>query len=143
MINGKTGKTEFLDSLGILQTSSPVVADFNNDGYDDGLISVNFSVVEKLIFKVYHTMLAVYDFHKQSTYQLTSDLPGINLSSTPWIGDLDNDGKLDIVYCYLTDTKNDASMKGFKMVRLSLDVIIKKDIKWGSYMGSHFDGIYK
>jgi outer membrane protein assembly factor BamB len=143
MINGKTGKTEFLDSLGILQTSSPVIADFNNDGYDDGLISINFTVVENLIFKVYHNILAIYDFHKQSTYQFAADLPGINLSSTPWIGDLDNDGKLDVVYCYLTDTKNDASMNGFKMVRLSLDIEIKKDIKWGSYMGSHYDGIYK
>jgi hypothetical protein len=143
MINGKTGEIEFLDSLGILQTSSPVIADFNNDGFDDGLQCVNFVGVEKMIFETYYTMLVVYDFHRQSTYQLTDYFPGINLSSTPWIGDLDEDGKLDVVYCYLTDTKSDTSMKGFRMVRLSLDTDIKKEVKWGAYMGSNYNGIFK
>lgn len=143
MFNGKTGEVEFLDSLGILQTSSPVIADFNNDGYDDGLVNVNFTVVEKEIFRFYHNILAVYDFHRQTTYQLSAELPGINLSSTPWLGDLDNDGKLDIIYCYLTDTRNTAAMNGFKMVRLSLDTLIKKPIKWGAYMGSNFNGIFQ
>jgi outer membrane protein assembly factor BamB len=143
MLNGKTGEIEFSDSLGILQTTSPVIADFNNDGYDDGLMDINFTVVEKQIFSFYHNMLVVYDFHNQSTYLLTTDLPGINLSSTIWTGDLDNDGKLDVVYCYLTDTRKETSMNGFKMVRLSLDVEIKKPVKWGSYMGSNYDGIFK
>ncbi|CAN5627121.1 hypothetical protein BH23BAC1_BH23BAC1_30890 [soil metagenome] len=143
MINGKTGEIEFLDSLGILQTSSPVIADFNNDGFDDGLQCVNFVGVEKMIFETYYTMLVVYDFHRQSTYQLTDYFPGINLSSTPWIGDLDEDGKLDVVYCYLTDTKSDTSMKGFRMVRLSLDTDIKQEVKWGAYMGSNYNGIFK
>lgn len=143
MFNGKTGEIEFFDSLGILQTTSPVIADFNNDGYDDGLMDINFTVVEKEIFRFYHNMLVVYDFHNQSTYLLTTDLPGINLSSTIWIGDLDNDGKLDVVYCYLTDKRKETAMNGFKMVRLSLDVEIKKIVKWGSYMGSNYDGIFK
>lgn len=143
MINGKTGNIEFLDSLGILQTSSPVIADFNNDGFDDGLICVNFVGVEKLVFETYYNMLVVYDFYRESTYQLTDFFPGINLSSTPWVGDLDHDGKLDIVYCYLTDTKKDTSMNGFKMVRLSLDIDLKKKVKWGSYMGNDYNGIFK
>lgn len=143
MLNGRTGQIEFLDSLGILQTSSPVVADFNNDGYDDGLMHINFLVVEHQIFQTYYNMLVVYDFHNQSTYQLTRDVPGINLSSTPWVGDLDEDGKMDIVYCYLTNPKKATAMDGFKMVRLPLDVGIRKGVKWGSYMGSQYDGIFK
>lgn len=143
MLDGKTGKMEFMDSLGVLQTSSPVVADFNNDGFDDGLVCINFIVLQKEIFKTFYNMLAVYDFHKESTYQLTTETPGINLSSTPWLGDLDNDGKLDIVYCYLTDARSETSMKGFKMVRLSTGIVLKKQIKWGSYMGSSYNGIFK
>lgn len=143
MFDGKDGKIAFLDSLGILQTSSPVIADFNNDGFDDGLVSINYVVVEKEIFRRYHNMLAIYDFHKDSTYQLTKDTTGINLSSTPWIGDLDNDGKIDIVYCYLTNPRSETAMDGFKMVRLSLDIELKKSVKWGSYMGSNYNGVFK
>jgi hypothetical protein len=143
MFDGKTGKIAFLDSLGVLQTSSPVIADFNNDGYDDGLVCINFIVMQKEIFRTYYNMLAIYDFHKESTYQLTAETHGINLSSTPWIGDLDNNGKLDIVYCYLTDARSETSMNGFKMVRLSLDIDVKKAIKWGAYMGSGYDGIFR
>ncbi len=143
MFDGKTGKIEFLDSLGILQTTSPVIADFNGDGYEDGLMDINFTVVEMEIFNFYRNMLVVYDFHNQSTYLLTNEVPGINLSSTIWTGDLDNDGKLDVVYCYLTDTRSETAMSGFKMIRLSLDVPIKKPVKWGSYMGSNYDGIFK
>ncbi len=76
-------------------------------------------------------------------YQLSSELAGINLSSTPWIGDLDGDGKLDIVYCYLTNTRSETAMDGFNMVRLCLDVDIKKSIKWGAYMGSSYNGVFK
>jgi len=143
MFDGRTGKIEFFDSLGVLQTSSPVVADFNNDGYDDGLACINFIVMELQIFRTYYTMLVIYDFHKESTIQLTTETPGINLSSTPWIGDLDDDGKIDIVYCYLTDRRSETSMKGFKMVRLSLDSQVLKPVRWGAYMGSSYDGIFK
>lgn len=143
MYDGRTGKISFLDSLGVLQTSSPVIADFNNDGYDDGLVCINFIVMQKEIFKTYYNMLVIYDFHKESTYQLTVETPGINLSSTPWIGDLDKNGKLDIVYCYLTDARSETSMNGFKMVRLSLDTGVKKAIKWGAYMGSGYDGRFR
>ncbi|MEP7107628.1 MAG: PQQ-binding-like beta-propeller repeat protein [Ferruginibacter sp.] len=143
MFDGRTGKIEFLDSLGVLQTSSPVITDFNNDGYDDGLVCINFIVMEKEIFRTYYNMLVIYDFHKESTFQLTTEIPGINLSSTPWIGDLDNDGKIDIVYCFLTDARSESSMNGFKMVRLSLDSEIKKPVRWGAYMGSNYDGIFR
>ena len=143
MYDGKNGQIKFFDSLGVLQTSSPVVADFNNDGFDDGLICVNYIVMEKGLFRTYYNILVIYDFHNESTYQLTPETPGINLSSTPWMGDLDNDGKIDIVYCYLTNNKSETAMDGFKMVRLKLNSEMKKPVKWGSYMGSRYDGIYK
>jgi hypothetical protein len=34
-------------------------------------------------------------------------------------------------------------MDGFKMVRLSLETEINKPLRWGSYMGSSYDGIFK
>ncbi|MDR8394122.1 PQQ-like beta-propeller repeat protein [Aliifodinibius sp. S!AR15-10] len=142
MVNGKTGEITFQDSVGILQTSSPAVADFNSDGFDDALLSVNFVIVEKRIFKIMHNMLVVFDFHKDNIYQLSDYQPGVNLSSTPWVGDLDGNGKLDIVFCSMTETRNTTSMNGFRMTRLSTDIVITSEIKWGAYMGSEYNGIY-
>ena len=143
MYDGKSGEIKFFDSLGVLQTSSPVVADFNNDGFDDALVCVNYIVMDREIFRNYYNILVLYDFHNESSYQLTPETPGINLSSTPWIGDLDNDQKIDIVYCYLTSKTSESAMDGFKMVRLTLESKLKKGVKWGSYMGSKYDGIFK
>jgi hypothetical protein len=50
---------------------------------------------------------------------------------------------ITIVYCYLTDARSETSMNGFKMVRLSLDIDVKKIMKWGAYMGSGYNGIFR
>lgn len=41
MVNGRNGEVESMDTLGTFQFSTPVVADFNHDDYDDALLGVN------------------------------------------------------------------------------------------------------
>ncbi|HEY5745692.1 MAG TPA: PQQ-binding-like beta-propeller repeat protein, partial [Chryseolinea sp.] len=48
MVNGSTGATEFIDSLGFYQTSTPVVIDLDGDGRDEALLSVNIHIYDKL-----------------------------------------------------------------------------------------------
>lgn len=143
MVDGETGNIIFNDSLGVVQTSSPVVADFNNDGFDDGLMSINFTIMKKKILKFYNNMLVVFDFHNNSTYQLTNYFSGINLASTPWLGDLDSDGKLDIIFCSLTEDRNIFAMDGFRITRFSTDIELSKPVRWGAYMGSDYTGIFR
>ncbi len=45
---------------------------FNNDGFDDGLICVNYIVMKKELFRTYYNMLVIYDFHNESMYQVNS-----------------------------------------------------------------------
>ncbi|MCW9706894.1 PQQ-binding-like beta-propeller repeat protein [Fodinibius salsisoli] len=143
MIDGKTGDIVFQDSLGMHQTSSAVVADFNSDGFDDGLMSINIAIIKKQILKFYHNLLVVFDFKSGKTYQLTDYAPGVNLASTPWVGDLDDDGKLDIIYCSLTEDRNIFAMDGFKVSRISTNIKLKHAVRWGAYMGSGYNGIFK
>ena len=143
MIDGRTGNIMFSDSLGVVQTGSPVVADFNNDGFDDGLMSINFTVLKKKILKFYNNMLVVFDFHNNSTYQLTDYFAGVNLASTPWIGDLDNDAKLDIIFCSLTEDRNIFAMNGFRITRVSTEIELSEPVRWGAYMGSDYTGIFR
>lgn len=143
MVNGKTAEVEFMDSLGYSQTCSPVVSDLDNDGFDEAILSVNFFVVDSNEQKTLHHSLVAFDFNDQVVQPLGYSDKGLNLSSTPWIGDLDNDGKLDIVYCYLAGANDVFLMKGLTVKRILTDIKISSPVLWGSYMGSNYDGIFR
>ena len=143
MVNGRTGAVEFTDSLGLYQTSSPVVADVNHDGIDDAILSVNFQVIDEFEHAFYYTMLVVIDFKNDTITKLGDSFSGINLSSTPWIGDLDNDNLLDIIYCHTTDSTRTYTFDGFQINRIATDIRIGSEIVWGAYMGSRYDGIFR
>jgi hypothetical protein len=143
MVNGATGNTEFIDSLGFYQTSTPVVIDFDGDGRDEAIMSVNIHVYDRLDRPMLHNMLVAIDFKAPEVNQITDTFGGGNISTTPWIGDLDNDGLLDIVYCHGTNQKTAYSFNGMQVNRIATTAPIKKKIKWGSYMGSSYDGIFQ
>ena len=70
-------------------------------------------------------------------------LPGHNIASTPWIGDLDNDKMLDIVFCHSDNKKHTYVFDGMQVNCLKTTIPILKPVKWGSYMGSNYDGVFK
>ncbi|MDH4089382.1 MAG: VCBS repeat-containing protein [Cyclobacteriaceae bacterium] len=143
MVNGATGKVAYLDSLGSYQTSTPVVIDLNADGIDEAILNVN--VVSYDIFDVasFHNILVVMDFKENQVVQLWDGHPGSNISSTPWIGDLDSDGQLDIIYCHGRSTKKTYSFDGLQVNRVTTGLPIKSAVRWGAYMGSSYNGVYE
>lgn len=142
MVNGATGSTEFIDSLGFYQTSTPVVIDLEGDGRDEALLSVNIHIYDNLNRQTLNNMLVSLDFKTKEVTQITETNKGGNISTTPWIGDLDNDGLLDIVYCHGTNLKKSYAFDGMQVNRIATQTPIKKKIKWGSYMGSNYDGVF-
>jgi outer membrane protein assembly factor BamB len=142
MVNGATGKIEYIDSLGYYQTSTPVVIDINNDGYEEAILSVNSHVYDEANRRTLQNLLVVIDFKTQTVTQLTERAVGANISSTPWIGDMDGDGLLDIVYCHGTNPRKSYTFDGMRISRVATDIPIRSPIRWGSYMGSRYDGIY-
>ena len=99
MIDGKTGEVLATDTAGIFSYASPVVADFNDDGFDDVLLSVN-SLLRLNLYdhsKSHISQLMVFDFREDITYPIGDTLLGSNVASTSWLGDMDGDGKLDII----------------------------------------------
>lgn len=149
LIRGDTGEIILQDTLGIYQTASPVVADFNNDDYDDALMSLNIHKQQADGSSILENKLMVYDFRNNDIYQIHTSEPGANIASTPWIGDLDNNGKLDIAFPVLslvyTQTQDDNiyfGVQGFKINLLRSHIDLKSEMKWGAYMGSKYNGIY-
>jgi len=142
MVNGATGKIAYTDSLGSYQTSTPVVIDLDEDGVDEAIMNLNVLIFDELERKTFHNMLVIVDFKTNEILQPWEGFPGSNLASTPWIGDQDNDGFLDIVYCHGTNIKKTYSFAGIRVTRIATDIPVKSEIKWGAYMGSNYDGIF-
>lgn len=149
MLAGKNWDISYQDSIGCSGYSSPVVYDLDQDGIDEAIISVNdydcnlgynlnvenLNIINKLI----------YINFKDHSIHLIDELSGFkNIFSTPWIGDLDKDGYLDIVHCqYYSPSSNLLTYLGMKVKRIATPVKIMKLPIWGAYMGSNGDGIFR
>ena len=142
MVDGASGKIAYLDSLGFYQTSTPVVYDLDNDGRDEALLSVNIHIYDEKNQRALYNMIVSLDFKTGEVKQFTDPLKGSNISSTPWIGDLDNDQFLDIVYCHGTNPKKSYTFDGMQVNRVATKIPVKGTIIWGSYMGSNYDGVF-
>lgn len=146
MLDGKNGQIAYIDSIGCTGFSSPVVYDLNNDGFDEVIISINEfdcsrDLTDRSSFKIVNKLLAV-DFKRKSTNTIDQSQGFKNIFSTPWIGDLDSDGYLDIVHLQYFNHSDMLSFLGMRIKRISSPVKVRKDPLWGAFMGSNGDGIF-
>jgi PQQ enzyme repeat len=146
MLNGKDGSVAFTDSIGCTGFSTPVVYDLNGDGQDEAIISVNnfdcsLGYASKSPTTMENKLLAI-DFAKNSRETLDEAQGFKNVFSTPWIGDLDNNGELDIIYCQYFHYSDLISFLGMRVKRINTHVKMKKPVAWGAFLGSKSDGIF-
>jgi len=147
MLDGKDGQIAYMDSIGCTGFSSPVVYDINRDGRDEAIISINefdcsLGFVGQSPRDIENKLIAV-DFKKKS-YSVIDQSKGFkNIFSTPWIGDLDNDGYLDIVHCQYFHQSDLLLFLGMRIKRIDTPIRYTKPAMWGSYMGENGDGIFK
>jgi outer membrane protein assembly factor BamB len=142
MVNGSNGQIEFEDSLGFYQMTSAVAADLNGDGQDEVLLPINYQVLNEFHMKFFYNDIVAIEFTGNLTAELDLQNEGNNLASTPWIGDLDNNGFMDIVYAHGTNVKQTYTFDGLRINRIDTKIPIYGKIRWGSYMGSNFNGVY-
>ncbi len=146
MLNGKNGNVEYMDSMGCTGFSSPVVYDLNGDGRDDAIISINiFDCSLGYASKPPTTMenkLIAINFATKSVETIDKTERFKNIFSTPWLGDLDNDGYLDIINCQYFHHGDLVSFLGMRIKRIATTVKIKKPVLWGSFLGTGGDGVF-
>ncbi len=147
VVDGNTGSIAFQDSIGCAGFSSPVAYDIDHDGRDEAFISINeydcargYATNSKL--DIVHKLMVI-DF-KTNRLQEIEQLKGFkNIFSTPYIGDLDHDGYLDIVHSQFFSPTNDLlTFIGMRIKRIATTIKMSKAVKWGGYMGSKGDGVY-
>ncbi len=146
MLNGKSGQIAYLDSMGCTGFSSPVVYDINGDGYDEAIISINeydcgLGFTGKSPTMMENKLIAI-DFKRNSVQTIDQQKGFKNIFSTPWIGDMDADGFLDIVHCQYFHHADLLSFIGMRIKRIATPIRVQKLPVWGSYMGSLSDGCF-
>jgi outer membrane protein assembly factor BamB len=142
MVNGRNGNIEYEDSLGFYQMTSAVAADLTGDGQDEVLLPVNFQVINEYQMKFFNNNIVAIEFTENIAVELDFQSEGSSISSTPWIGDLDNNGFLDFVFLHGTNTKQTYTFDGMVINRIDTKFPVIGKIRWGSYMGSSYNGVY-
>jgi len=143
MIDGSNGEILFTDSLGYLQMTTPLAADVNGDGIDEAIMHVNYLTYDTLDRKSYYNFLVYFDFITGKLFGLTDVQVGHNIAATPWIGDIDGDGFIDIVFSNSTNLRLTYQFDRFQLNLIKTEIPISNKIRWGAYMGSNYNGIYK
>ena len=142
MVDGKSGEIAFIDSLGSFHEASPLAWDINGDGMDEALFSINYYQAGAV-----SNNLMVFDFQHDSLYYLPEKFnPGANISSTPWIGDSNQDGLADIYYVHAINPVDFFSLedkKGIQIKCIATGIPSGSAISWGAYMGTHYNGIFQ
>jgi hypothetical protein len=146
LVDGKDGRIAYQNALGCSGFSSPVAYDLNDDGTDEAIVSINeYDCTRKLTdqsaFNIENKLLAI-DFRRNELHPIDQTKSFKNIFSTPWIGDLDGDGYLDIVHCQYYSHSDLLSFLGMRVKRIDTPIKMRKPPVWGAYMGSGGDGVF-
>ena len=147
MLNGIDGNIGFRDSVGCTGFSSPVVYDLDGDGMDEAIMSINEfdcnkGFVTEAIEEIENKVIAI-NFSNR-TKQIIDQSQGFkNIFSTPWLGDLDGNGYLDMVYCQYFSRGGLLAFLGMRTKRIETPIKVHKKAIWGAYMGSEGNGLFK
>jgi hypothetical protein len=150
LIDGKTGTVvEKYQGSGFTY-ASPLVMDVDNDKVDEVIMNTISDSIQGKILKPYYE-LTLYDFKNNIVKPFSKRYSGASFGSTPLLTDLDNDGKLDIIYSgspaivskFPGNTTFQLAPLMLSVHREEFNSISAKNIKWGSYMGKDGRSIVK
>jgi len=148
LIDGKTGEVLNTDSLGCMGYASGVVLDINADNFDEIIFSVNDFVCNAPAYagtsinNSQHS-LQLLDYHHNTRQAILPALEAKNVSSTPWVGDLEQDGFLDIIYCMQRNNMKVDQYRGMRLERLRTNIKITQPPTCGAYMGNNGTNVFK
>jgi outer membrane protein assembly factor BamB len=112
---------------GVMCMSSPAILDLDGDGRDEVVLLTN------LTYGVNRpgltSRLEIFDGRDAHATLHAADLPGF-AAATPWIGDMDGDGRLDLVVVHWEH-----------VTRMDLGPAPRARVRWNQYRGERQDGV--
>ncbi|WP_235295840.1 FG-GAP repeat domain-containing protein [Portibacter marinus] len=141
-LDGKTGEIDKTYEIGCSGFSSPLSMNIDEDPQDEALLYINDFDCRRYNTTYNLVSLYIFDLDTISIFAETSGF-GKNISSTPWIGDLDGDNNLDLVSIIAENTRIFHEFLGFNVIRNEYHYNPNDKIKWSSYMEENNRCIYE
>ncbi|WP_158408763.1 outer membrane protein assembly factor BamB family protein [Fibrella aestuarina] len=151
LLDGATGRPVHEYATMGFSYGSPLTLDMNDDGFDDVVLNVNEDDDPHGPRSKVESKLIGFDFRNNSQSRISDALPGANFAITPYIGDLDNDGSVDVLYGSLgatsvnypgVDVMRPLPAPVTYFARRSLSGLPAKTVRWGAYMGEKGDACF-
>lgn len=148
MLNGLTGELEYIDSTACPRLSSPVVYDLNNDEIDEVVFSLDSFDCQGFTSRPPENILSqliAINFKDKKIIPIDQNDKVKNIFTTPLLADIDSDGYLDIIHANYPHSENLGILlfDGMNIKRTRMPIKMSKPIKWGAYIGSNGDGVYR
>lgn len=126
-ISGATGEVLAEHNRGVQTSSSPVVFDLDGDGLDEVLL------VNNLAFEInkhdVDCQLDLFGGGPGKPLLMSRRFNGYS-AATPWVGDLEGDGVLDLIFVNLDQVR-----------RIELGAAPATAVRWGEYRGADQRGV--
>jgi len=135
IVDGSDGRIIYQDTLGCVGFSSGLSYDLNQDGYSEFIYSTNEHNCDGIYLGQTEYHLRMLDFYNDSSAEWYPSLKAKNISSTPWLGDMDRDGRLEFVICIQANYNDIFSYYGLQLNRLDLNYSVHDGGSWTQYMG--------
>lgn len=136
ILNGDDGSVISEFQEGFLQFSTGLAYDTDADGVDEIINMVNQANGSTFTHE-----LILFDVN-DGTQNVIASGSGSNLASTPWIGNMNNDGLLDLFFSYNIDDTQFTPQSGIMHECISLAIVDSNSVAYGSYLGTHMNGFY-
>ena len=133
VIDGVNGQPLYQDSIGCAGLSSAIAYDFDQDGRTEFLFSTNQFNCSGIYLGDTEYKLHLLDINDNKRETWLGPFTGKNLGSTPWLGDLDEDGDLEMINCIQANYNDLGSFYGLIINRIDLG-IEARDGGWKEYM---------
>jgi outer membrane protein assembly factor BamB len=135
MLSGRDGAVLWQGDTGDFALAGDIAVDLDDDGIDEVIFNANNSIAEGGV----QQQLYLVDTAKREARAWGTPLGAFSPGS-PWMGDLDADGCLDLVVPRLTLGTN---AKEAVLTRFQVAAPVPPTIRWGGYLGTDFDLIVR
>ena len=142
VIDGKTGSILYQDTIGCASFSSALAYDTDNDGSSEFIYSTNDYNCRGIYLGNSTYSLRLLDINDNRHDQIIPTITAKNQFSTPWIGDMDQDSQLDLVFCIQSNYNDVFSYYGMQVVRMDLNINVNAKKSWTQYLGLDGSGVY-